>query len=95
MILNSLFTIVIFLLVSILVFFSIKVYIDTLVVEKKGNFEYLKLKDAFTIETKRNQINQQKISLVDELNESLFSRLFKIAKDLLSLQKLIFDKPAN
>ena len=89
---NLFFIIVIYVLISILIGFIIKVYIDTIGINKKGELEYLKLVNHFTLENEKLQISNQKIILVEDLNKSLFNRIFKIAKDLLSLQKLIFEK---
>jgi hypothetical protein len=87
MLLNSLFTAVIYFLISILIICIVKVYMNTFSLNKKSELEYLKLVNHFTLEKEKHKINNQKILLIEGLNKSLFIRLFKIINELILLQK--------
>jgi N-acetylneuraminic acid mutarotase len=87
MLLNSLFTAVIYFLISILIICIVKVYMNTFSLNKKSELEYLKLVNHFTLEKEKHKINNQKILLIEGLNKSLFNRLFKIINELILLQK--------
>tara|TARA_R110002049_G_scaffold134016_3_gene293420 strand:- start:3243 stop:3518 length:276 start_codon:yes stop_codon:yes gene_type:complete len=87
---NVFFSISIYIVLCILVGFSIKVYINTIILNKNFKKQYLKLKEAFKIENDKNDVIKQQLLLVDNLYESLFNRLFRITKELLLIQKEYF-----
>tara|TARA_R110002050_G_scaffold273113_1_gene417042 strand:- start:32873 stop:33148 length:276 start_codon:yes stop_codon:yes gene_type:complete len=87
---NVFFSISIYIVLCILVGFSIKVYINTIILNKNFKKQYLKLKEVFKIENDKNDVIKQQLLLVDNLYESLFNRLFRITKELLLIQKEYF-----
>lgn len=89
---NLMFIIIIYLLIFALILCIVKVSFNTVVINKKGKLKHLKLRRDLSIEEEKGELNAQNILLVDNLNKSLFSRLFKIARKFILLQKCMFSK---
>ena len=89
--LNLFFNWFIIVLVGVLIFFNIKTYIETLQSTKKSKQTYSKLVNDFVNEEKKHEINSQNLILLDELHNDLFNRLFKITRDILLTQKIIWN----
>lgn len=85
------FGVIIFLIVFLLLFCVVKVYLDSNVVKKKGNDNYALLIKKYNAERDINQINTQKTKLIVDFNNSVIGRLLHITKELISLQKFIFE----
>lgn len=89
--LNLFFNWFIIVLIGVLGFFNIKTYIDTIWSTKKSKQTYSKLVSDFVNEEKRHEVNSQNLILLDELHNDLFNRLFKITRDILLMQKTIWN----
>lgn len=89
---NLVFSILIYVLVFILIAFIIKVYISTLVLNKNLTEQNFRLTETLKKEEDMQDVIMQKTLLVDSFSESFFNRLFKITKELLLAQKLMFKK---
>ena len=89
--LNLFFNWFIIVLIGVLGFFNIKTYIDTIRSTKKSKQTYSKLVSDFVNEEKKHEINSQNLILLDELHNDLFNRLFKITRDILLMQKMIWN----
>lgn len=89
---NLLFIGFLYLLIIVLVMFSIIIYKNTRSLNKSIKQEHTYLMQNLKIEKVILENNNQKIILVDHFNETFFNRLFQITKELLLLQKIIFKK---
>lgn len=88
---NLFFNLLILVLIGFFLFLNIKTYNQTLRISEISKQKYLDLKCDFVYEEKMSKINTQNIVLLDELDKSLFERLFKITQDILLIQKIILD----
>lgn len=79
-------------LVIFLLAFSGKVYMDTKKDASIATKRIKNLNNFLKIERLKDKQVSQQIVLTNRLHDALFKRLFKITKELLLLQKLIFDK---
>ena len=86
------FGILIYFLLVVLLAFVVKAYLDTQLIKENKNRNYLVLQEQLLIEKEKCNVNTEKLRLADNLQNSLFTRLFKITKEIILLQKLIFDK---
>lgn len=86
------FSIFIYLLTITLIGFIIKVYKNTHIIKEKGSQKHMLLEKQYVLEKSKSGMNTEQLKLVDNLHQSLFNRLFIITKEILLLQKLIFDK---
>ncbi|WP_338357294.1 hypothetical protein [Yeosuana marina] len=84
-----------FVLIVFLIGVSVKKVINNMTFNKLSDRNYRILSDNLKFEMESFQKNSQKIIVIDDLNETLFKRLFTITKELLFLQKLIFDDYQN
>jgi len=89
---NFLFNIVILLLVVLVTVFSFKVYFNTMSFNKVSELDAEKLQEAILIQGNKSDLINVKVQLSDDFNRSHMNRLFKITKEILLMQKLIFDK---
>lgn len=92
---NLLFIGFLYVLISILVMFSIVIYKNTRSLNKTIKQEHTFLMENLRIEKVILENNNQKVILVDHFNETFFDRIFQITKELLLLQKMIFEKHIN
>lgn len=91
MLFNNLFTFAIYLLVLISVSVIIKIIFQTITENKIENNKYVLWEERIASEQlKLKQINY-KIELLNQLQESLLNRFFKITRDIILMQKLIFE----
>ncbi|GAA4893003.1 hypothetical protein GCM10023311_16820 [Flaviramulus aquimarinus] len=86
------FSILIYLLLAVLLAFIVKAYWDTQAIKENAFRNHLLLEEQLVLENNKSKMNIEKLYLSDNLQKSVFKRLFKITKDILLLQKLIFDK---
>ncbi len=84
-----------FALIVVLILISVKMVVNNLNLNKLADIYYENLSKKLKAERKLFEKNSQKIILIDDLNEALFKRLFKITKELLFVQKLIFNNYLN
>ncbi len=84
-----------FVLIVFLIGVSVKKVINNMTFNKLSDRNYRILSDNLKFEMESFQKNSQKITVFDDLNKTLFKRLFTITKELLFLQKLIFDNYRN
>lgn len=84
-----------FAVIVVLIVVSVKMVVNNLTLNKLADRDYKILSDNLKIEMESFEKNSQKIIVIEDLNETLFKRLFKITKELLFLQKLIFDHYRN
>lgn len=89
---DSIFIILIFSLVFVLIVLIVKTYINSHINVKRANLSYVKLQRQIDTEEIKNRVNLSSIQLLDQYNEALISRLFIIIKDFIFVQKLIFGK---
>lgn len=82
---------VIYLLVFILMLFIIKTIFKTLHLKYVATKNYLVLEENFQLEYKKLEYNNHKVQLLEDLHQTLFNRLFKITRDIILMQKLIFE----
>lgn len=85
----------IYLLVTVLFVFIIKTGVDTLLLNKIGEKYYGTLKQKLKNEQEKHQIYEGHILLINQLNSSLLNRMFQITKDLILVQKMIFGQRFN
>ena len=85
------YTLAIYLLVLVFIFLIIKVIIRTVYLKRIVNKSYMALQKNIDREQYRLQRNSGKIQLLEDLHKTLFNRLFKITRDIILLQKLIFE----
>lgn len=86
------FSIIIYLILFTAITGVVKVLLDTLAVKKMGQINMMQLQNHFELEKNKSKVISGKIHLVDELHGSIINKLFKITKDILLVQKLIFRK---
>ena len=86
------FSLLIYLFIVVSVAFVVKAYLDTQTIKENTYKNYLLLQEQFVLEKSKSKVNIEKLQLADNLYGLLFKRLFKITKEFLLLQKLIFDK---
>jgi len=91
--LNLIFSVVVYSLVFLLLFCIIKVILDTKRLNNKEKNNCLNLQKALQISNRESEIINNKILLVEGLYKMLFNRVFKITREIVLLQKLIFEKP--
>jgi hypothetical protein len=84
-----------FLLIGFLIILCIKIIINGSFLNKLADVNCKILSNRLQMEMESFEKNKEKMELVDHLNEILFKRLIKITKDLLSVQKLVFEKRFN
>ncbi len=84
-----------FALIAVLILISVKMVVNNLNLNKLADVYCKNLSKNLKAERKLFEKNSQKIILIDDLNEALFKRLFKITKELLFVQKLIFNNYLN
>lgn len=86
------FSILIYLLLVVLIYFSLKVFLDTRVMKQNAIKKYLLIEDQLKFEKENTKINIEKIQLSDSLSDSVIKRLFIITREILLLQKMIMQK---
>ena len=89
---DSIFIILIFSLVFVLIVLIVKTVFNTYSNVKRDNLSYIKLNHQIHAEEIKNRVSLSNILLLDQYNEALITRLFIIIKDILFVQKLIFRK---
>ncbi|WP_372753563.1 hypothetical protein [Mariniflexile sp.] len=89
---NNVITSGIVVLIVVLVFVIIKTIFQNIFLNKIANKSYAQLREKIAQEQLKLQINNERILLVEELHITIFNRVFKIARDIILVQKLIFDK---
>lgn len=88
---NNLFILGIYLLVLVVVFCIIKV-VFYLISEKKMNSKIcFQLQKNIIQAQSKLQTNHEKVQILEELHTTLFNRYFKITRDIILMQKLIFE----
>lgn len=70
----------------------IKIYTVTLNMKSKLDSDYFILKNKLILAKKENSILVNKVFLCNEINSKLLQSFFEVVKQLLSLQKFIFEK---
>ena len=88
---SNLFTFGIYSLVFVLVFCIVKTIIHTISKKKQKNDTCFQLQERIMIAQLMLQNNNEKIQLVEYLQKTLFNRFFKITRDIILMQKLIFE----
>ncbi len=78
------------LLALILVCFSVKVFFNIMSFKRKAHKENSVLMKDLEVQTQKLKLNSQKVLVFDNLTALLMKRLFKITKELLAVQKMIF-----
>ncbi|GAA4960195.1 hypothetical protein GCM10023315_05090 [Algibacter aquimarinus] len=84
-------SVLIFLVVCVL-FFIFRFVFNIKALNKKGAQQLKALEAKLKNENKKLKMNTEKVLIIDELNQTLFSSILKISRDFILLQKLIFDK---
>ena len=79
-------------LIIVLILASVKIFFNNLNYNKLVGGDYKILSDNLKIEMDSFQKNKEKVELVDQLHETLFNRLFQITRELLLVQKMMFNK---
>lgn len=74
-----------------MVVYTLKVYFNTIRIKSEGLKKRLDLQKQVAIENQKSMLNMEKLTLADNLHESLFKNLFYITRQILLLQKLIMD----
>jgi hypothetical protein len=87
------FSVVICLFMVILLVLIFKIFHTIAVNKNQIYLSEITLCNLLVKETKKSQIMNNNLKLVDDLNKSIIYRLLKITKELLSIQNLIFEKP--
>ncbi len=88
---NNLFILGIYLLVLVVVFCIIKV-VFYLISEKKMNSKIcFQLQKNIIQAQSKLQTNHEKVQILEELHTTLINRYFKITRDIILMQKLIFE----
>lgn len=88
---NYLFIWVIFIPVLVLMIYVVKTIYDTSHLKKTINNNFIVLQKKILHENAKLEKNREKLLLVEDLHQTLFNRLFKITRDIILLQKLIFE----
>jgi cytochrome c biogenesis protein ResB len=88
---NNLFTIVIYLLLIVLVYCLIKTVFHLITEKKMDSETYFQLQENIIKAQHTLQDNKEKIKILEELHTTLFNRCFKITRDIILMQKLIFE----
>jgi hypothetical protein len=86
------FGIIIFLIVFLVLVCISKVSYDHHLTKRKGSIDYALLIEKYNLERNKNHLNTQKVKLISDFSESILERLLFITKELISFQKLIFEK---
>ncbi|ALJ06085.1 hypothetical protein APS56_13505 [Pseudalgibacter alginicilyticus] len=86
---------VIYLLILILSFFIARISFNILQLNNMVEKRCVSLKREIYEEAQKHQFYANQILLIEDLNESLFNRVFQITKDFILMQKLIFGKHFN
>lgn len=83
--------VLIFLVVGGLFFIFRSIFkIQTL--NNEASKQFMDLEAKLKKENKKLLLNNKKVLLLDDLNQRLITSILKISRDLILLQKLIFDK---
>ena len=77
--------------IFILVMLAIKTVVHTRNLKRMAKREYAVLEMQLEMQTEKLYKNNQRLILVNDLHETLFSRFFKIIQDVLLMQKFIFE----
>lgn len=88
---NNLFILGIYLLVLVVVFCIIKVVFYLISEKKTENKTYFQLQKNIIQAQSKLQTNHEKVQILEELHTTLFNRYFKITRDIILMQKLIFE----
>ena len=88
---SHLFTFGIYLVVLVLIFFIVKTVFVTISLKKMAYKTYGVLQENISQEHFKFQNNSEKMLLAEDLYKTLFYRFFKITRDIISMQKLIFE----
>ena len=88
---DCLFIWVLFLLVSLLLMCIAKTIFHTKLLKKSINKNYRVLQENLFYENYKLEKNCEKLQLVEDLHKTLFNSLFKITRDTILMQKLIFE----
>ncbi len=88
---NNLFILGIYLLVLVVVFCIIKVVFYLISEKKTENKTYFQLQKNIIQAQSKLQTNHEKVQILEELHTTLINRYFKITRDIILMQKLIFE----
>lgn len=88
---NYLFVRAIYTLVLILILFVIKTVVHGISLKKTWDENCIVLQKNLVTEQIKLDNNKEKLQLVEDLHKTLFNRLFKITRDIIIMQKLIFE----
>lgn len=88
---NNLFILGIYLLVLVVVFCIIKLVFYLISEKKMENKTYFQLQKNIIQAQSKLQTNYEKVQILEELHATLFNRYFKITRDIILMQKLIFE----
>lgn len=88
----DIFSIIIFLTVFTLSMLVIKACFGIYLIKKKGQESFMRLLLNYEHEISKSKFIEGRIVLSDNFLQILIHRVFKINKELLLIQKLIFDK---
>ncbi len=91
MVFNLLFNTAIYIIIIFLVIFIIKVYMHTIRLNLIGKEKQVVLEASFNKEKIKSQIINEHVLLANNLEQSIFNRLFEISKELIGLQKLLLN----
>ncbi len=89
---NSLFIVLIYALIFVLLVWIVKVKMQTETCTKMAQAKFLSLQNNFTVQEKKQKRSNEDIIMIENFYDSLLSHLFKITKEILLVQKLIFKK---
>ena len=91
MIVNQLFTYLIFSLLLVVIVMIIKAILNIISFKLKANNRYVELKEHLKVSSLKLKNNNQSVLLVDEFNKTLIDKIFKLSNEIIELQKFIFN----
>ncbi len=89
--LNTILIYTIYLLALALFILVIALLFNINFIKQKSTEAHIALEQNLALEIGKMNINKEKLSLAEDLNKTLINRFFKITRDIVLLQKLIFD----
>lgn len=86
------FSIGLILLIGIVIIYSLKSVFDTSVLIKNQQQRLTVLKSRYKEEKLKSLLNNERMILMNDLNKTLFGNVLKITRELLLVQKIMFNK---
>lgn len=93
--LGVLFVCLIYLVSIMLVIFCVKVLFKSIALKRLAKEKDKLLQETLISENLKFKRNNENILMIDNLNNILFNRIFKITQDVLLVQKFIFENDMN